>query len=283
MEEQSTYIINQPGFIDNQMIKRVVIHGDNAETINAMLHTYGGRVTHVHVSGGVEEALKVETPKDVVLKVFCQSREDIIRYSRELKTARWFVCPLFPVEGVEDISFIASMDIAVDLLYRVDEMDEEILLNIVDYYLHQPGLEVPVEPFHTLFMAMLRKKAVHLWNLHMVFPGRFFYGNVDGIAGEPGELEAGEYLFNIDFQIGEFIRTGRESSVKRYLDGLSGEQPGCIGCEHFHHCFGWGKYKKNSCETWRAILDTLQKGVRELDSLRNQTMRRDTAKIGRNL
>lgn len=185
--------------------------------------------------GRLETAEKMgERWRGRLVKVFCKDKNDIIKYSQLLKNRRWYVVPLFKLEKVEDISFITSMGVAVDLLYRMDGMEKKLALALAEYYLHHRDLKVPVEPFHSILMAKLEKHPLMLWHLHMKFPG----GGV-----------------------------GNEESLKRYLDSIPKNQPECTACGHFHLCFGWGRYEKDSCETWKALLHRLQVNASEIKRL----------------
>jgi hypothetical protein len=223
-----------------------------------VLDRFGEKVRQVHVRGRIEEALEIgsylksirgEKGKKPVLKYFSREKEEIIRHSDTLKKQGWVVCPEFSIRKREDVTFITSMGVIADLLYRVDAMEETVLLDILNYYLHEPKVDIPVEPFHSILNAKLRRKTLNLWNLHLLLPGLFNHVRVDktgkGALAEPGSVGGAKY----------------------YLDTLPQQQPQCMSCLHFHLCFGWGKYGEDSCEKWKKVLEILQRTSKELEQV----------------
>lgn len=175
-----------------------------------------------------------------VSRYFAPTKEEVITRSQELKEGGWLVCPEFPLEKPEDITFITSMGIAVDLLYRIDQMDEALLIKLVEFYLHHPSLTVPVEPFHSILMAKMQRRPLLIWHLHSRFPGSFFQ-----VEGNDQPVE--------------------DEELKRYFQELPAAFPNCMSCRHLNICFAWAKYGKDSCQKWKALLDVLQKNARELE------------------
>jgi len=203
-----------------------------------------------------------------VVKIFVDAKEEIIRYAKMLQEQKCYICPRYPVEKVEDISLITSMGIAVDLLYKIDHMEKEAVLKILDLYLHHSSLDIPIEPFHSILVSRLKRTKLHLWNLHLMFPGGFYYVDDTGVTEEPEKLFKEDYLFLIDWKSHEFKRVNNKShkknSIKKYFEGIPKNHPDCVSCEHFHFCFAWGKYKKDTCFLWKAILDKLQSSAKEI-------------------
>jgi hypothetical protein len=225
----------------------------------------------VYFHGTIEDSLDIREDFQGVVKVFGESKTEIIKHSKMLKERKRYICPEYPVEKREDISFITSMGIAVDLLYQIDRMKEEVILQILDFYLHHPSLSVPIEPFHSIFMSKLKRQPLHLWTLYLIFPGLFLHADDTGIAEEPDELKNKDYLYLIDWENREFkrneSRTKRKSNLKRYFETIPNEQPGCMSCAHFHLCFSWAKYKKDSCHKWTMILDRIQADAKEIERI----------------
>lgn len=215
---------------------------------DAFIEHYNDSLRQVHLDAGNGSALPRFTGRKPVRKFFAQSKEEVIRRSSELKQGHWLVCPRFPIETPRDVSFITAMGIAVDLLYLVDELPEALVVDILKFYLHHPSLSVPVEPFHSILMAILEKKPLNLWSLHLLFPGVFSYVDENGIASSPDLL----------------------SKIDGYLKSLPRKEPACMSCAHFHTCFGWARYQKDTCGKWKTLLDILQRNAREIKNTRGK-------------
>jgi hypothetical protein len=147
-----------------------------------------------------------------------------------------------------------------------------VILKILDFYLHEPALTIPIEPFHSILMSKLKRQPLHLWNLYLIFPGLFLHADHTGIAEEPDMLRNKEYIYLIDGENREFKRnkdkTKKKSSLKRYFESIPKKHPDCMSCAHFHLCFSWAKYKKDSCGKWMMILDRIQANAKEIGRIR---------------
>jgi hypothetical protein len=270
------------------MVQQVILVNQNAKALNQLINKYRNKVRQVHYHGKLRDSLNFRTGFKKVVKVFAASKEEIIRHAKMLREQKCYICPRYPVEKIEDISLITSMGIAVDLLYKIDQMEKETIMKILDLYLHHSLLDIPIEPFHSILVSKLKKTKLHLWNLHLMFPGRFFYvddtGMTEGVAPptyygvcQKNKVTKGinkkDYLFLIDWKSHEFKRVKGKSqnSIKKYFEAIPKKHPDCVSCEHFHFCFAWGKYKKDTCSIWKAILDKLQYNAKEIkETISNQ-------------
>ena len=229
----------------------VVLVGKDTKELLPLISEYGDRVRQVHFHGELKDAFVLREFFQGTVKVFTDSKEEIIRNSVALKEKKFFICPGFEIEKREDISFITSMGIAVDLLYRVEDTAPGVIREILRYYLHHPSLVIPVEPFHSILMAKVRDRKINLWGLYSMFPDLVFH--VVG-EGRPGN---------------DLYRTlvgwkNSDNGLKKYFESIPKKHPGCMACDQFYFCFSWAKYKRNSCELWKGILDHLQVNAREI-------------------
>ena len=210
------------------------IAAQNITEVNRLIAEHGNKVKQVHLHGQVEDLEQLDKDYRGIIKVFIKNKKEVITHSQLLAKRKCYVCPEFPLDKLVDITFITSMGIAADLLYRVDQMEKDVVLEILDHYLHHSPLETPVEPFHFILMSKLKSMKVNIWNLHLLFPDQ----------------------------------------MKEYYESIPKEQPGCLSCLHFHFCFSWGKYEKDTCELWQAILDCLQQNATQIKKhLRRPHMR----------
>jgi len=262
------FVLNTSRFIQNPMVQQVILVNHNAKALEQSINKYRNKVRQVHYHGKLRDSLDFRTGFKKVVKIFAASKEEIIRHAKMLREQKCYICPQYPVEKIEDISLITSMGIAVDLLYKIGHMEKTVIMKILDLYLHHPSLDIPVEPFHSILVSKLKKTKLHLWNLHLMFPGRYFYVDDTGMTEEPGKLISKDYLFLIDWKSYEFKRVKGKShnknSLKKYFETIPKKHPQCVSCEHFHFCFAWGKYKKSTCSLWKEILDKLQSNAKEI-------------------
>jgi hypothetical protein len=277
------FVLHTSRFIQNPLVHQVILINQNAKALEQLINKYRNKVKQVHYLGKLSDSLDFRTNFKKVVKVFVASKEEIIRHAKILREQKCYICPQYPVEKIEDISLITSMGIAVDLLYQIDHMEKAVILKILDLYLHHPSLDIPVEPFHSILVSKLKKTKLHLWNLHLMFPGTYFYVDDTGITGKIApptyygvcqknkvreDIDKKDYLFLIDWKNHEFKKVNDKihdkNSLKKYFEAIPKKHPQCVSCEHFHFCFSWGKYKKDTCSLWKEILDKLQNSAREI-------------------
>jgi hypothetical protein len=220
--KETVFVIYTSTPVENALVHKMTLSDKDVKAMDRLVSMYDDKIRQVHIHGNIGDLARLSTDYRGLIKVFAASKKEIIRHSKMLKERRCLICPEFPVEKVEDISFIAAMGIAVDLLYRIDQMDMDTVLRILNYYLHHRPLNIPIEPFHSILMSRLRKEKLSLWNLHLKFPGM----------------------------------------LKEYFESIPRNHPGCMSCAHFHFCFSWARYKKDTCDIWKEVLDRLQANAR---------------------
>jgi hypothetical protein len=241
----------------------------DAGHINRLISLHSDKIKQIHFHGKIADAGTLRRENGKVVKVFTASKKEIIQHSEMLKEKKIFICPEFPVEKRENISFITSMGIAVDLLYRLQTIMKKIILEIIDYYLHHPSLAIPVEPFHSILMSKLKDTKLTLWGLYAMPQDTAFYvADTDMIEG-PGKLSNEHYLSLIHWKSHQWKESNGQNGFKKYFESIPRDHPGCLSCDQFYFCFSWAKYQEDCCELWKDILDRLQFNAREIRDVMN--------------
>ena len=241
----------------DQLITRIILVGSDPEKLNHLLSEFGERINQIHFHGEIVKAADLKGYEGKTVKVFSGSREDVIRHSSMLKERRFFICPRFSIEKQEDISLITSMGIAVDLLYRIEDIERGVLNDILHFYLHHPALSIPIEPFHSILFAKIRDRKINLWGLYSMLPAMEFISD--------GTVTPGDGLYHT-------LLTRGQKGLKRYFDSIPKEYPGCMSCDQFYFCFSWGRFRDNYCELWKSILDHLQKDARKIRDITRKAL-----------
>lgn len=224
LKEETLFVMHTSTPINNSKIHKKILCKKNARQVNNLVSKYGDKVKQIHVHGKIENLKYFNNHFHGVVKVFARNKEEVIKNSKLLLEKKCYICPEFPVENLVDISFITSMKIAVDLLYRIDHMGKDTVLNILNHYLHHASLAAPVEPFHSILMSRLKERKISIWSLHQLSPGQ----------------------------------------LNGYFESIPQEHPVCMSCIHFPFCFAWAKYEKDTCNLWQSILDCLQRNAKQI-------------------
>jgi hypothetical protein len=122
------------------------------------------------------------------------------------------------------------------VLLGVDSLNPLEASRLLDFFLHDPLVISPIEPFATLLSAMIQKREMGLWDL-----------------ASAKESDA--------------------ASREAFFRGLPQESSQCLLCECFPVCQGYGAWT-GSCETWRTLLSGLARAARELSALRRRQLKR---------
>ena len=168
-------------------------------------------------------------------------------------------------EGVEKaVKLAASLRFSVKIMPGQPDIDQVMLLiRLADFYLKNPTIEVPIEFFHSLFLAMVNNSAVTLWEILEKDPTRFCFVTDNGqIAGEPCRLPTAETCSEMAAE----IQSGREGSHHSQSQGVMNRHKPCAECTFFQWCRGFFKYPAAdySCMAVFPLFEYLFKAAMEL-------------------
>lgn len=253
-------LLNAVDEIENPAVDRVILIGKDEKNLNRLIARYKNKIKEIHFHGTIEDSfsLRKEKNPDTVFKIFTASQEEIIRHADALKEKNLFICPEYPVHTLEDISFITSMGMNVDLLYRIESIRKGIILEILHYFLHHSTRNIPVSPFHDVLTAKIKDEKHNLWGLYSMPQDIYFHLDDPGMIEGTGKLENEFYLSLIDWKNRQAKNGFRPNGLQKYFESIPREHPACMACTQFHSCFAWAKYKRDICDLWKIILDRIQ-------------------------
>lgn len=254
---------------ENPMINQVVLIGKNAKNVNRLILKYSDRVSEIHFHGNIEEAFSLRNDFRKTIKVFINSKEEILHYSGKIKEKNFFICPEYPIKKSEDILFITSLGITADLLYRIESIKKEILLEILEHYPRHSPLHIPMEPFHSILSAKIKDVMLNLWGLYAMFPAIHFHVENDEMIEGPGKIKNDLYLSLLKWKNRQFKNGNRPNGLQKYFESIPRDNSTCLVCEHFHLCFAWALYKRDCCGLWKALLDRLQAKIGKISQIIN--------------
>lgn len=173
--------------------------------------------------------------------------------------------PIFMLEPsgnlVRRLNFLTGFRFVVHIDPLAKPVDEEALMNALDFYLHNPILKTPVEPFHHLLQTISNGRGMTLKDLEFERPLYHFYVSNQGqISLSERYLRAGFILGNVD-DTWEDISS---SSKLKHILGLSSrifeEQYACMLCSHYRICGALfkGLDPEAACDLWRRVFDRLE-------------------------
>ena len=184
------------------------------------------------------------------------------------------VHPLFrldtPVRLFRNINLLASLGYPVMLSVfgagsRVDE-----LTRALSYYLNNPLLNTPIEPFHSIMSRFLGNGPYTLWNLFGEVVGRNVY------VGEGCEVSLSQRWISAGLCFGTLCDTWKKLSeselylrLVRIRDGVSESAPLCLSCPHKDVCGGFlcAANAGWSCDSWQKLFAEIRDQARQVVGL----------------
>jgi hypothetical protein len=253
-------LLNAADEIENPAVDRVILIGKDRNHLCRLIGQYRNKIKEIHFHGPLEDsfALMKEKNPDTVIKLFTSSKEEIIKNTEALREKSFFICPEYLVNTLEDISFITSMGISVDLMYRIESVRKGIILEILHYLLHHSTRNIPINPFHDILKAKIKDDKLNLWGLYSMPQDTYFFLDEPGLIEGIEKLDNRFYLTLVDWKSRQAKNGFRPNGLQKYFESIPREHPACMACEQFHSCFAWGKYKSDICDLWKTILDRIQ-------------------------
>jgi len=123
---------------------------------------------------------------------------------------------------------------------KLGNMNPREASSFAEFVLHEPGLNLPVEPFSSVFSALRNRKPVSLWALLGPAPP-------DSLS-QPNSSEAGRVIDGFFFS-------------------LPRKHPTCPACPFFFFCQGYARWA-DACPVWRILLEKLFCAARRFGSRR---------------
>jgi len=182
--------------------------------------------------------------------------------------------PLFVVspdrDAVRKMNFLTAFNFPVRIDTSIPPETEDSLEKALDFYLHNPLLTVPVEPFHTLLQTLSRSQGFNLWDIEMEKVNvNFFISKSGKITLSSRWDDKGLYYGGADDSWDEIINSEAFRTLSFFKKMLFQKQSPCIFCPHFNPCEGFLKAVDPDwpCDAWKKVFSTLRDEVKKAINL----------------
>ncbi len=184
-----------------------------------------------------------------------------------LYTHTW-LCDRFPIavnmtidsgllNGVKIVTSAQAL-VALDL---EDVRDPGELTAVLNYYLHEPHLSVPIEFFHSLFSSSVQRTPVSLAETYPEDPEKFLY------VDEAARVTASARFAAVGKFFGEFangLKVGEDSAllqeIRNRKKNLFLSRSRCASCEVFELCGGYLRFVTNEfdCDPFIEVMQEIK-------------------------
>jgi hypothetical protein len=225
--------------------ENLLVRSESCEEIAAAYETLGERIKEIELEG-LGENLQSLSALPLGLPVSLKLRPEDAPH---LYTNSW-LADRFPLEALMNVEkgLLQGVKIATSAMVPVTVNLEELsdpgeLMSVLNYYLHDAHVQVPVEFFHSMITALLHGTIVALPDLYPESPDRFLYVDESGKVSVSARLaRAGRFLGTVSggLQIDEDSQLYKDLLDRKRNLVLSGSK--CISCEHFDLCEGYLRF-----------------------------------------
>ncbi len=158
----------------------------------------------------------------------------------------------------------AQAHVALDL---DDVRDPAELMAVLNYYLHEPHLSVPVEFFHSLFSSCVQGEPVSLAEMYAEDPEKFLYVDDAGRITASARFAAAGKFFG---GLAEGLKVGEDSplltEIRNRKKNLFVSRSVCASCEAFDLCGGYLRFVTNEfdCDPFIQVMQEIKERAAEM-------------------
>ncbi len=247
----------------------IVLRSGNCGDIVNTYKTLGDRVKGVELEYPSENlhslsALPLQLPIRLKLHPKC---------APQLYTNTWLV-DRFSLEALINVDkgLLQGVKIAASAMVPVTMDLEELsdtseLLSVLNYYLHDTHVQVPVDFFHSMISACLRGNVLALPKLYPESPSEFLYVDELGRVTASARLaRAGKFLGEVSggLQIDEESDLYKQLINRKKDLVLSGSK--CVSCERFDLCEGYLRFVDTDfdCGPFLEVFNAIKVNAKEI-------------------
>ncbi|MCL4540484.1 MAG: hypothetical protein M1378_12950 [Bacteroidetes bacterium] len=249
--------------------ENLVVRSESCEEIVAAYKTLDERIKEVELEGLGEDLHSLSAlPLGLPVRIKLHPED-----APNLYTNTW-LSDRFSLEALMDVDkgILQGVKIATSAMVPVTVNLEELndageLMSVLNYYLHDTHLQVPVDFFHSMISAYLQGTTLALPDLYTESPAHFLYVDELGKVSASARLaRAGRFLgtFSDSLQIDEESQLYKDLLDRKKNLVLSGSK--CVSCERFDLCEGYLRFVDANfdCGPFLEVFNEIKAKVKEI-------------------
>jgi hypothetical protein len=171
---------------------------------------------------------------------------------------------------IKVINYLTAFGFQVHIDTTAALKDSSILEKAVEFYLHNPLLKTPIEPFHTLVKTLGSGGGFTLWDTeYEKLSGDVYLSDLGEVSLSKRWLESGQSYGNLDDSWEKLSNSSLFIALKEFRQELFRRKSPCIFCSHLDICAGYLKAVDGNwhCEPWINAFDILKNEVKRAKAL----------------
>lgn len=272
--------VNEPAgtFLDGQCSVSVRIHTE--DDVPRLKEMYGRRLSNFEIDG--ESLRNLEFVRALAgMRVRILLADSGLFETGETVDALFCTEPVFAVKPdanlIRNLNFLTSLNFRVHIESGAAVQAEDSLLHAVDFYLHNPLLTTPVEPFHSLLHTVSRGRGYSMWDVEGENARTSFYVSDNGEVSlsKRWNIEGLNYG-TLDDPWKKFVNSDLFRRLSAFRSELFRNKSSCVFCAHMDLCGGFLRAIDPDwpCELWQQVFLTLRGETQRAMQLQQETEQR---------
>ena len=182
--------------------------------------------------------------------------------------------PVFLVETDKDLlkklNFLTGFGFQVHINMSEPPANKEILEKALEFYLHNPLLKTPIEPFHTILRTASTEAGYSLWDTeYEKIDANLYIGNDGRVSLSARWYKNDQVYGNLEDSWGNLQSSDLYKRLSSFRKILFREKSACIFCDHMDLCGGFLRAvdKDWPCDAWIKTFDILRQEVKSARDL----------------
>jgi len=264
-------------FLDGQCSVSVRVRDE--DDVRRLRGKYGTRLSNFEIDG--DSVRNVEFVRALAgTRVRILLPDGDLFEAREIVDALLRTDPVFIVRpdanATRNVNFLTSLNFRVHVDPSSAVQAEDSLERAVDFYLHNPLLVTPVEPFHSLLRSITRGRGYTMWDIEAENVKTNFYVS-DGAEVSLSERWNTQSLNygTLDDPWSEIVNSDLHRRLSAFKLELFRKKSPCVFCAHLGPCGGFLRALDPEwpCEPWQRVFLVLRDEAKKALELQQKTER----------
>ncbi len=234
--------------------------------IDVIKENYSGRLFNVEIEDDIFlDSDVIKALRGVRLRIESSSR--VFEIGRNIDLYREAI-PVFGADADEDlikkINYLTGLGFQVHINTNIPPVSEDILIQALEFYLHNPLLRTPIDPFHTILKTMSSGGGYNLWDTEYekIDADVYITDNNDVTLSERW-ARRGLVYGKLDSSWTELSSSKIYQSLVSYKKDLFKEKGDCVFCSHMDICGGFLKAADREwpCGSWIKAFDFMRREI----------------------